>query len=94
MQCESSRFPEAAPASPLPRLCAVDSLPEFFPHARLTPAAVRNQIFRADDRRNSRGELLPGNGLGRAGAIIRVGRKVLIDVDRYGAWLDSLRTQQ
>ena len=29
------------------------------------------------------------NGLKGAGAIIRVGRKVLINVDRYFAWIDS-----
>ena len=28
------------------------------------------------------------NGLAESGAVIRVGRKVLIDEDRYFAWLD------
>ncbi len=30
------------------------------------------------------------NGLAESGAILRCGRKVLIDEDRYFAWLDSL----
>lgn len=29
------------------------------------------------------------NGLDQAGAILRVGRKVLIDEDRFFAWLDK-----
>ena len=71
----------------LPVLAVIEELPWYFPKARLTPAAIRNQVFRADDRFNSRGDLLPGNGLGRTGAIIRRGRRVDIDVRRYGAWL-------
>lgn len=78
---------------PLPRLCAIEEIPSAFPHARLTPLAIRALVFRADDRRNSRGDLLPGNGLGCTGAIVRIGRKVLIDLDRFAAWLESHRGQ-
>jgi hypothetical protein len=31
--------------------------------------------------------------LGRTGAIVRIGRKVLIDLDRFAAWLESHRGQ-
>ena len=75
----------------LPRLATIDETAAAFPHARLTPAAIRAMVFRADDRRNSRGDELPGNGLGRTGAIVRIGRKVLIDLDRFAAWLESHR---
>jgi hypothetical protein len=44
-------------------------------------------VFKAEDRLNSRGEKIKGNGLAQYGAIVRRGRKVLIDVHRYGAWL-------
>lgn len=87
MQNESS----GSATAPLPRLATVEKTAEHFPDADLTASAIRAQIFRAEDRRNSRGDLLPGNGLGRAGAIIRIGRKVLIDLDRYAAWLNSNR---
>ena len=73
----------------LPRLATVAKTAEAFPDACLTPAAIRTQIFKAEDRLNSRGEKIPGNGLATTGAIIRRGRKVLIDLDRYGAWLAS-----
>jgi hypothetical protein len=76
----------------LPKLATIEGVAAAFPHARLTPAAIRALVFRADDRTNSRGDELPGNGLGRAGAIVRIGRKVLIDLDRFAAWLESHRT--
>ena len=41
----------------------------------------------AQDRLNSRGDRIAGNGLAAHGAIVRRGRKVLIDVHRYGNWL-------
>lgn len=76
----------------LPRLATIEETAAAFPQARLTPAAMRALVFRADDRTNSRGDELPGNGLGRIGAIVRLGRKVLIDLDRFAAWLDAHRT--
>lgn len=71
----------------LPQLATVQNLPGLFPHAGLTPSAVRNQIFKAEDRISAGGAVIPGNGLAEAGAIIRQGRKVLIDVRKYAQWL-------
>ena len=76
-------------AATIPVLSTVKNLPEFFPALGLTHAAIQGQIFKADDRINSRGETIPGNGLAATGAIIRRGRKVLIDVQKYGAWLSG-----
>ena len=75
------------PSSYLPRLSTVKNLPSQFPLANLTTAAIHSHIFKAQDRLDSKGRKIPGNGLAATGAIIRRGRKVLIDVDRYGAWL-------
>jgi hypothetical protein len=55
-------------------------------HPAFTPAALRNLIFKAEPRKSSLGEI-PGNGLIEAGAILRVGRKVLIDEDQFFAWV-------
>lgn len=33
------------------------------------------------------------NGLTAAGAIVRIGRRVYIDVDRFDAWIDSQQKQ-
>lgn len=51
-------------------------------------AALRNLIFKADTGHSSKGEI-PGNGLIEAGAIVRIGRKVLIDEDAFFAWVDA-----
>jgi hypothetical protein len=52
-----------------------------------TEPAWRNLILNSEDRYNSRGELIPGNGLKEAGVIVRVGRRVLIDEAAFDKWL-------
>jgi hypothetical protein len=52
-----------------------------------TEPSMRNLILNADDRLNSRGERIPGNGLAEAGAIVRVGRRVLIDEQAFFRWI-------
>lgn len=53
-----------------------------------TPPALRNLIFKAVPRQSSRG-VIPGNGLLEAGAIIRLGRRVLLDESNFLAWVQS-----
>lgn len=62
----------------------VRQLSERFP--AFTEAALRNLIFCAKPRPSSKG-VIPGNGLDHA--IIRVGRKVLIDAEQFQDWLRS-----
>ena len=81
---------EAQPvANNLPNISTVKNLPKQFPNAGLTVPAIHGQIFKSQDRFDSKGRKIPGNGLAATGAIIRRGRKVLIVVDRYGAWLSG-----
>lgn len=47
-------------------------------HPFLTEGGLRFQIFNEDS-----------NGLKEAGVVLRSGRKVLIDMDRYFTWLDA-----
>lgn len=56
-----------------------------------TAAALRDLKFKAHDRKNSRGEVIKGNGTGPAGVWIQIGTKVLIDLEAFDAWLDSHR---
>lgn len=58
----------------------------------LTLPALTNQVFKANERHSTRG-MIPGNGMNEAGAIVRVNGRVLIDEDRYFAWLDSLQKE-
>lgn len=53
-----------------------------------TEPALRNLVFKADARESTRGTI-PGNGLIEAGAIVRLGRKVLIHETRFFAWLEG-----
>jgi len=55
--------------------------------------ALRNLILNAEDRLNSRGERIPGNGLTQAGAIVRVGRRVLIDEQAFFRWIAAQQTR-
>ena len=52
-------------------------------HAFITQGGLRFQIFNADN-----------NGLSSFGAIVRMGRKVLIDESRYFEWVESLRDKK
>ena len=58
-------------------------------HEAWSPSGMRDLIFKAEDRVNSRNEVIPGNGL--APAIIRIGRKVLIDDDKFFEWVEQHR---
>ena len=64
----------------------VRQLSERFP--AFSEPAIRNLVFCAKERHSSQGAI-PGNGLDRA--IIRVGRKVLIDSEQFQAWLQEKR---
>lgn len=53
-----------------------------------TQAALRNLIFKADKRHASTG-IIPGNGLIEAGAIVRLGRKVMLHEGRFFNWIEQ-----
>ena len=55
-------------------------------HPAFSQGALRNMIFLAAKRESSKGPIL-GNGL--TFAILRVGRKILIDEDKFFKWLDA-----
>jgi len=54
----------------------------------LTLPAITNQVFKAKTRKSTKGDI-PGNGLEEAGAIVRLAGRVLIDEERYFAWIDA-----
>lgn len=58
-----------------PKLETVRTLAQKYPDV-ITEGGLRWQIFNEES-----------NGLKKSGAIIRLGRKVLIDADRYFAWI-------
>lgn len=75
----------ATPA--IPWLVTIKIAAEIFADAGQTESAIRAILFKAEDRINSRGERVAGNGLAAHGAVINRGRRKLIDVHRFGNWL-------
>jgi len=71
------------------RLATVEQIVECGEYPWLTQGALRHLIFAAKPRINSRGDEIPGNGLYTA--IIRLGGKLLIDLDRFDLWLEAHR---
>ena len=63
-------------------------------HPAFTTPSLRNLRFKAETRINANGETVPGNGLLEAGAILRIGRKVLIHEQRFFEWLDAQQRSQ
>jgi len=77
-----------SPGAP-PQLLTVKQFALAYP--AFTEAAMRNLIFKANDRASSRGAVT-GNGLLKFGAIIRLGRRILIDDQAFFAWVRATAT--
>ncbi len=66
-----------------PTLLTVKQFP--VKHPAFSEGSLRFQIFNAKPRKTSRGEIA-GNGL--ESALVRLGRKVMIDEAKFFEWLD------
>ena len=77
-----------ASITPSKRLATIPETAKVYP---FTAPALRDLKFRAYDRSNKRGEIIKGNGTGAAGVWVQIGRKVLVDLDAFEAWIDSHR---
>jgi|TARA_B100000315_G_scaffold250438_1_gene283262 hypothetical protein len=73
------------------RVYSVKQIPSLPGYTWLSASSLRHIIFNSKNRMRSGGESIPGNGLAEERAIIRVGRKVLIDLDAFDRWLDDHR---
>jgi hypothetical protein len=89
---ERNQQQPAQPINPASkRIATIEGTSRLYP---FTPAALRDLKFRAFDRKNSRGETIQGNGTGAAGVWLQVGRKVLVDLDRFDKWLEGHRSAE
>lgn len=75
----------------MPRLTTPNALPKTPGYEWLTTSALRHLIFKAAPRKNSKGIPIPTNGLYECGAVIKIGRKVLLDLDRFDQWVAEHR---
>lgn len=73
------------------RFLTVRQLAQHPRYGWLTESAIRHLIHDAEPRINSQGQPVGGNGLGVA--IIRLGRKILIDTAAFDSWIESHRTE-
>ncbi|MBK0399066.1 hypothetical protein H0I76_07685 [Limibaculum sp. M0105] len=71
------------------RLAAIRDIPKIEGYRWASERYLRHLVFNAHDQRGSGGAKLAGNGF--APAIIRLGRKVLIDLDEFDAWIERHR---
>jgi hypothetical protein len=81
-------YPEPAPR---PVYLTVEQFSQRNP--AFTPAALRNLIFKADERESTKGRI-SGNGLIQAGAVVRIGRKVLIVENRFFDWVEAQQSSE
>ena len=58
-------------------------------HSAFSEGSMRSLIFKSQDSYAANGQIIAGNGLQQAGAIVRVGRRVLIDEQAFFRWIDS-----
>ena len=58
-------------------------------HSAFSEGSLRALIFKSQDSHAANGQIIAGNGLQQAGAIVRVGRRVLIDELAFFRWIDS-----
>lgn len=84
------RRPDSGAHQPGRRLFFVAELVRRNPHL-LTEGRARGYIFASEPRPGVKG-IIPGNGL--ALAIVRIGRRVLIDEDKFYEWVNSHRTDE
>ena len=68
-------------------LLTVKQLSKKFP--AFSENSLRFHIFNAESRKNSRNEVIQGNGL--ASALFRIGKKVLVDEGRFLEWVEQHR---
>lgn len=55
-------------------------------HQAFTQGAIRNLVFLSENRNTSKG-IIKGNGLDVA--LVRIGRKLLIDEAKFFHWIDE-----
>lgn len=82
----------AAMAAPVARrYLTINECAEIRP---FTTPALRDLKFKAHDRKNSRGDIIKGNGTGPAGVWAQIGAKVLIDLHALDLWIESHKTTE
>lgn len=94
MQTQVANMPSAIPAPAIlaaPERRRFVTITECASIRPFSAQALRDLKFKAFDRKNSRGDVIHGNGTGAAGVWVQIGAKVLIDLDALDRWIESRR---
>ncbi|QQG36703.1 MAG: hypothetical protein HYS17_02710 [Micavibrio aeruginosavorus] len=73
------------------RLMTIKNVVQQPEYSWLTEAVLRRLIFNSKPQYSASGKVVAGNGLAEYGAIIRIGKKILIDLDAFDQWIASKR---
>ncbi|MDO6481906.1 hypothetical protein [Shimia thalassica] len=82
---------QTTPISVAQRLATVAQILELPEYSWASNSYIRSLIYNAEERFGSGGTRLPGNGF--APAVIRIGGKVLIDLDEFDAFVERHRME-
>lgn len=91
MEYLTYRMPSPTAAVQERTLFTVDEFVELPEFNYLSVSALRHLLFRSRPHYSASGEKIPGNGLVEAGAIVRLGRRVMISAPEFRAWTLSQR---
>ncbi len=87
MQIQTAQALQAAYSASLTQPRALLTVRQFAEkHPAFQQGSLRNLIFLAESRNTSKGKIA-GNGLDAA--LVRIGRKVLIDEAKFFNWIDA-----
>lgn len=90
MENQHTSLVKQAPSNMQQSLFTVEQFSKTQP--AFTQSSLRNIIYMANPRKSTQG-VIQGNGLLECGAIIRVGRKVLIDGEKFIGWVKGRGVQ-
>jgi hypothetical protein len=75
-----------------PQFATIKQLAEMDRYSGVfTQAVLRRLIASGEHRINSRGHLVPGNGILAAGVVFRVGGRILLDIAAFDRWVAGKR---
>lgn len=90
-QVIKSVYPDLPPASPSQSRTLLTVRQFSDKHQAFTQGAIRNLIFLAESRKTSK-SIIRGNGL--KVALVRIGRKLLIDEVKFFQWIDAQQEEK
>ncbi len=67
------------------RFIPITEWPKYHPWPSVS--ALRHMVFESEERKNSKGQKIPGNGMSKA--IVRRGRRILIRESSFFEWLEE-----